>query len=240
MKKIILIIYSITLLLVGLITTSDNVYAVENDVIIGPNVLYKQTTAIVTINDIKLLYDAPGYILSVKTDNYTGNGNKVGNYIVQFEATNGVATITRDIVVKVVLELGNVTLVGDNNFYVRTDQVLNFDSIKETLRNINYIQMPVGTAQQMINDTYTGKEAITGVYDFSFRLISPSGVIQTVETKIYVADDFTNFTPIQNIPKEEKKSGSFFESLAIVIAVIIVISIVIKFAFKTKNKRKFR
>ncbi len=231
----------ILILFTTVILMTTPVYAINS--IDGPDVVFKQTTAIVTINDILLLYSSDVGNISVSSDEYSGMGHLPGEYEVELEASDGLLTINRIITVKVVSDLGNVTLVGDaHDLYLRTDQILTFTSIRNILRNTGYIQIPVGTGYQMITDEYTGHESTPGVYDYGFRLISASGSIQNVMIEIYVTDDFTSFDPGDIIEPDPSPFDGFLKGLVdflwlvgfVAAAVIITI-----FVVRSRKKRGF-
>lgn len=216
-------------------------YAV-GDTIHGPDIVHKQTSSIVTINDIILLYESDGRFVSVAEDGYSGNGARVGTYQVVLAATDGISTINRTIQVKVQNDIGNITLVGDGNIYLRTDQILDFTQIRKVLSNVGYINVSVGSGYSMILDTYTGNESTTGIYDYQFKLISTSGYIQDVAIKIYVSDDFTKFNTEDIIKGDPsplnglwKGASELFFTGALIFAAVLII----KFVFFRKRKVGF-
>jgi len=238
MRKTIIL---LVLLVCTILAVTKPGHAVDDE-IHGPAIVHKQTSSIVTINDILLLYHSDNRFVIVAEDGYTGNGATVGTYQVILAATDGISTINRTIQVKVQNDIGNITLVGDGNIYLRTDQVLDFTQIRTILRNVGYIHTPVGTGYSMILDNYTGHETETGVYDYQFKLISSSGYIQDVAIKIYVSDDFTSFNSEDIIPGEPSPISRFFNSLLDILTfvfILIVAAIIIKFIFFRKRKVGF-
>lgn len=238
MKKIIIL---ITILLMAILTTLQPAYA-NPPTISGPDVVFKQASSIITINDIILLYEMPNHYIMVGNDEYTGNGATVGTYNVSIIATDGINDIIKPIKVKVLSNLGDVTLVGDGNIYVRPDQVLNFDKIRRTLTNVNHIHISVGTGYQIITDTYTGNESTPGVYNYAFKLVSASGNIQNVQIKIYVSDDFTQFVHDEIIPADPSPidnmlggAWSFILDGIFIVGIVIVVYFVWKLFIKKKK-----
>ena len=157
-------IYIVVLFICTILMTIIPAHAVDDN-INGPDIVFKQSTSIITINDILLLYQSDGRFISVSEDGYTGNGATVGVYNVVLSATDGISTITRTIQVKVLNEIGDVTLVGNGDIYVRPDQVLDFTAIRTVLRNVGYISTTVGTGYQLIVDESTWNESNVAVYD---------------------------------------------------------------------------
>lgn len=238
MKKLI---GSILILLSTILFIPTPVYAINS--ITGPDVVFKQTNAIVTIHDILLLYESNLGNISASSDGYSGYGHLVGHYEVELVATDGLVSVNKSIVIKVVENLGDVTLVGDgHDLYVRPDQVLTFGQIRNILKNTGYIQIPAGTAYQMITNQYSGNETTIGVYDYGFRLISPSGMIQTIELNIYVSDDFTSFDPGEIIPGDPSPVDSVWNSVVSIFWLIVFIGgigVVVWLFLKLKKKRGF-
>lgn len=228
--------------MMSIIAASRPVFA-SGTVINGPDVVFKQASSIVTINDIILLYQSDGRFISATEDGYTGNGASVGTYDVTIVASDGITEITKNIQVKVLLDIGNVTLVANNgDIYLRQDQVLNFTDIRNILRNIGRVAIPVGTGYQILVDDYTGNETEVGVYDYSFRLISSSGFIQNVSIKIYVSDDFTQFNTGDIIPGDPNPFDDFFSNawnfiveLFWIIVMCVAAYFVLKFIFRKKK-----
>lgn len=231
----------ILILFTSLILMTTPVYAINT--IDGPDVVFKETSAIVTINDISLLYSSGLGNIYVAEDDYSGNGHIIGQYDVKLEASDGLVTISKTITVKVVSQLGDVTLVGDgHDLYLRTDQVLNFTAIRNILKNTGHIHIPVGTGYQMIVDDYTGHESTPGVYEYGFRLISSSGSIQNVMLDIYVTDDFTAFDPDDIIQADPSPLDGFFKTVVDLFWLVVVfggIGFIVYIVIKLRKKRGF-
>ncbi len=234
-------IYIVVLFICTILMTINPVHSIE-PTINGPDIVFKQSTSIITINDILLLYQSDGRFISASEDGYTGNGATVGVYNVVLSATDGISTIHRTIQVKVLSEVGDVTLVGNGDLYVRPDQALDFTKIRTVLRNVGYISTPVGTGYQMLLDQYTGNESTVGVYDYQFRLISSSGYIQNVNIKIYVSEDFTQFNNEDIIPGEPSAFNGIWKTVSNLFwtfVVMFVAFILVKFIFFRKKKGSF-
>lgn len=240
MKKLI----SLVFLMLSLVLISTPVHASDSMSINGPDMVFKQSDAIVTIHDILLLYEAPGAYLTFdeSRDGFTGNGANNGIYDVTLIASNGLTEIERTIQIKVITYIGNITLVTDSgNIYVRPDQILTFSDIRNVLKNIGIINIPAGTGYQIIKDDYSGNESTLGFYDYKFRLISPSGAIQNVSIKIFVTDDFTSFNPddiIQPEPSPLTNTLSSISSYLIGTVSFIGLLVIGYFAIKSISKIK--
>lgn len=238
MKKIFAVLF---LVLTMIIATIKPVHAVDS-VIHGPDVVFKEVSAIVTIYDILLLYESDGRVLSISNDGYTGNGAVVGSYNVTIAASDGLTEILRTIQVKVLLSIGDVTLVDNlGNIYVRPDQTLDFTKIRNVLRNVNLISISVGTGYQILIDEYTGHETEEGNYNYGFRLISSSGAIQNVSIKIFVTEDFTSFEPGDIIPPDPNPLlafGSMVWNAILFIITIGILGILLYVGYKVSKKIK--
>lgn len=235
MKKLILLLVCF----LPIFLFAEPVHAVSN-VINGPDTVYKQSSSIVTINDVLLLYSSDGRFVTAAEDNFTGNGATVGTYQVKLAASDGISEIYRFIQINVIQTIGNITLVGDGNIYIRPDQTLDFTQIRTVLRNVGYIQIPVGTGYQILQDEYSGNEAEVGVYDYQFRLISASGHIQNVSIKIYVSDDFTQFNNDDIIPADPGPLTSMWNGISKFIIDILIWGglILVGYWFFVKRKKK--
>lgn len=231
MKKLLILLVFLSVLLM----IPKEVYALEQ--IPGPNVIYKEKTKILTINDILKVYEIENYTLSVVEDKFTGKGNVMGSYPVIIQATNGVETLTKTIQVRVIESLPLITILGDLNIYVRPDVVLTATDIRTALRNSGQITIPLGSAFEIVSDTYTGNESTNGVYTYDFRILSPSGTIQSIEAKIYVSEELSNFVVIDT-PKSSNNFGSKFTELLSNILLFGFIGVVGFFVIKVVTKAK--
>lgn len=187
MKKLIMIIAAFLLILF----TATPLYAA--DTIQGPDVIYKQKTSLVTMNDILSLYSSYGNMITVEVDGYTGNGATVGTYTVDLVATDGLNdTGFKTIEVRVVETFGNnkINVITDNgNLYVKSDVGLTHKEIIEALATVDLIYYSSLTSSAyLIRDDYSEKYQTPGYYPFHFRIIDTSGFDKTYQLFIYVTE----------------------------------------------------
>lgn len=233
MKKILILLMFLSVLFI----VPNEVHALEQ--IHGPDIIYKQKNKIITIDDVVKIYYLNDYEISVINDTFTGYGNVIGTYAVTIQATKDASIITRDISIKVIESLPKLILMGDVDLYVHPDTTLSATDIRTALKNTGQITIPVGSAFEIITDTYSANPGINGVYNYDFKIISPSGTIQTIESKIYVSEELNDFNTLE--PVESSGGGSNFmdsvldfgSGLVLIFVIIILGYIVIKI-FKRK------
>lgn len=192
MKKILMfIILSISIFAFNFIQVS----ASENE-ILGANVIHKQANQILTINDIKAMYNSTFGQITVENDTYTGYGNVVGLKTVDMVVETFQETYRKTISIYVVNLLGNVKAVTDyKDIHLRTDQVLTPTQIVYVLENTGYLEITATTQMSIENDTYTINATTPGTYVFEFRLINSAGLDEIYSSKIYVSDGSSLFVP---------------------------------------------
>lgn len=191
MKKILAI---LLLALVFFINVNHEVQASE---IIGADVIHKQSNQILTITDIKAMYNSELGEVVVENDNYTGFGNVPGIKTVDMVVESLDLTVYRKTVsIYVIEQLGNVKAVTDyKDLHLRTDQVLTPTQIVYVLENTGYVEITATTQMSILNDTYTENAEVPGTYVFEFQLINSAGLDEVYSSKIYVGDGSSLFVP---------------------------------------------
>lgn len=218
-------------------------------IINGPTTLTKPAASILTLAEIKSQLSATdakdGNLTSsitVVEDNYTGNGNKVGNYTITFRVADSKGNETTHVVTVTVID--NIPPI----WYIQ-DGV----SIKivppATITRQQIIDILVATGQLNItstmeinftHDTYTGNENTPGVYMMTLAYKDTSGNEGVHTLSVTVLED-ENEDPITVTPKP-----SFFESVGewigqnvlatTIIAGLLLIG-VLYLVFKPKKKK---
>lgn len=172
-------------------------HTVEASEIVGADVIHKQANQILTINDIKSMYNSELGQVLVENDTYTGYGNVPGLKTVDMVVESLDLTIYRKTIsIYVIEELGNVKAVTDyKNIHLRTNQVLTPTQIVYVLENTGYVEITASTQMSILNDTYTENAEIPGTYVFEFQLINSAGLDEIYSSIIYVADGSNLFVP---------------------------------------------
>ena len=189
----------------------------------------------------------------VKTDKYTGNGNKVGSWEIVLEATDlsgNVATHTITITVK-----DNIPPVFYvDNFFVHVDDVVNLtrQDIIDLLTASGQLQISGTTTFSFLLNEYEGNENVPGIYGVMVKSTSNDGTEKQVSLAIQVnetgEDDdddiiidekknlFTKFWDWVKSPTVE--DGKFYNGYYILIG-IAFLGLFIYF-YKPKKYKRYR
>jgi len=173
---------------------SQVVYATTD--IIGPSIIHKQSNHILTISNILHLYASPHGDVVVQSDEFTGQGNVLGEHQIVLKVTDGENEYLKDVSVFVIEELGDVKAVTDRkDIHVGTSQELTPQSIVAILQNTGYVNITATTQMMILNDTYTENKDQEGQYVFEFRLINSAGDDEIYSSLINVSDSDGFFVP---------------------------------------------
>lgn len=154
-------------------------------VIEGPTTITKRNSVILTTSDILAQYSANDaydgacdvYIIE---DNYTGNGDKIGQYMITFGAKDQSGNIgTKVLTVDVVDDIAPV-------WYV--DQTLIYVDASVTLTHQDIIQLMIANGEiasnyslvTITNDEYEANSSVAGTYSAKIRVLYASG--ESLET----------------------------------------------------------
>lgn len=230
MKKI------LVLVLLFLSTTSLQVTYASSTGIIGPSVIHKQHNKILTTSDILSMYTSELGGVTIAEDYYTGYGNVLGSYAIGLYASDGTTVHTKQIEIRVISTLGNVTAVADyNKIHLTTKQLLSATEIVYVLEKTEYLEITATTQMVILNNTYTANRETPGSYLFEFRLVNSAGLDQIYLAHLIVSDERDQFVPdiifeappgpLANIGKELLNLLYF---IILVVAAIIVVRILKK------------
>ena len=121
MKKLAVLV----ILMMSLIMNSFTMVHASTEVILGPEVIHKQSNHILTTSDILGMYSSSLGNIILSSDQYTGYGNIIGTYTLELYASNGSSASTKPVNIIVVQNLGNVKAVSDyKNLHVKKTQIL--------------------------------------------------------------------------------------------------------------------
>lgn len=253
MKKLIVI---ITVLLSLMVFLATPVYAIGE--IVGPDVIYKDSNEIITINDITSLYSSSGAAIYASSDKFTGKGHLIGNHEITLTATDGLVEKTKEIVVSVNSnKIPNVEestenifkLVGASStgytFVVLQDKTITLEIIRDTLISLGLLTVVEPSSKNIILDTYTENKTTPGTYSLNFRILDSTGAIKTFNNSVKVLMISEDWEPLD--PSEQPGIinvdwgfvgtiiGSLFSMAVLVVLVVVGINVYKKFNRKVKK-----
>lgn len=185
MKKI------LSLLLIVLISASFGIGAqASTEMIIGPDIIYKQKDKFLTLSQILDLYSsADGEVYAI-SDSYTGYGDIPGIYDIVLGVSG--TTTQETITISVRNTIGNVIAVTDTNgsiaINVYKNVTLTHQQIIDILVNIQHITITSTTQTQIITNSYTENANAPGNYVYEFRLMTTSGYEMLYDVTIKVSN----------------------------------------------------
>ena len=237
MKKItVLILMIISILSLGSITTR------ASTVIIGPSVIHKAKNTVLPITDILDMYSSSLGDVSISIDEYTGNGNLVGEYHIEVYATDGTNIHSKEVTIVVLSSLpSKVRAIGNySDIYTNTSKTLTLkDDIIPALEATGFISTSQTTVGYVLINQYTANYDTPGEYLMQFRLLDASGYDETFEIVIHVKDSGTIpepdivYTPPKSIIDKVINLGTIFISWAAII-IFGIMSYKIFFSRKVK------
>lgn len=236
MKKILLfiMIFSLTL-------TASNSYATTGS-IYGPDVVYKDTLSILTINQILELFNYNNEKLEVISDAYTGFGDIVNDYQVTIKSTP--SNVMKTFKVSVLENLSPKDSKGNpiifavsksstdiHTIYITKNNFLTSQQITNIAVNLNMIRVLSTSGVQELKNEYKENENKPGKYLYEFRVVDRNGQQQYADFDIVVTD-FESFNPDFVIGDD---SVSFKNILIYSLSSLIIITILI-LVFNKKRK----
>lgn len=183
----------------GTLTKPLQVYDNVKPTISGPTTIATSNTTILTESDVRAKLTAndeiDGNITSkivLVEDNYTGKGNKVGNYTIKYSVTdnagnsqNHTVTINRTDKIPPVIYV-------ENGYTIRTNATtpISYDIIIDILVATGQVQTVSATTFNFLLDEYTGNESTEGIYAMSVQARSTNGSESVHNMSIVVTDEF--------------------------------------------------
>jgi len=186
MKKItVLILIFLSVLCLGGLSTR------ASTVIEGPTIIHKGRNTVLPISDILDMYTSELGPVSVSIDEYTGNGNLIGQYNIEVYATNGTTIHSKMVTVVVVNSLpSKIKAIGNHSdIYTNTSKALTLkDDILPALEITEFVLVTQTTVGYILNNQYTANYDTPGTYFYQFRLLDASGYDMTFDINIIVKD----------------------------------------------------
>jgi hypothetical protein len=233
MKKI------LVLVLLFISVASFQVTYASSTGIIGPEVIHKQSNKILTTSDILSMYSSSLGGVTIAEDGYTGYGNILGSYYLSLYASDGEDIQTKQVEVRVISTLGNVTAVSDfNKIHLTTEQLLSPSEIVYVLEKTEYLEITATTQMVILNNTYTDNRETPGTYLFEFRLVNSAGLDQIYLAHLIVSDERDQFVPdvtFEAPPGIFSNIGKQIWNLIQIIVVVVAVIITVKILKKRKK-----
>ena len=186
MKKItVLILIFLSVLSLGGLSTR------ASTVIEGPTIIHKGRNTVLPISDILDMYSSELGPVSVSIDEYTGNGNLIGQYQIEVYATNGTTIHSKMVTIVVVNSLpSKIKAIGNHSdIYTNTSKALTLkDDILPALQITEFVLVTQTTVGYILNNQYTANYDTPGTYFYQFRLLDATGYDMTFDINIIVKD----------------------------------------------------
>ena len=118
--------------------------------------------------------------LEIITDGYTGNGNKVGEYDIIFQVSDGAGNVTEfTVTVQVMDNVPPVFMVIPGHF-IRVEQIVTLtnEEIIDILQATGQLNITSPMSWSFISNEYLGNEQFPGLYAVSMRFVSTSGATE--------------------------------------------------------------
>lgn len=205
--------------------------------------VFKPATSKLTIEDIKNDITATDIIdgnvtasLTVVRDEYTGFGNKVGSYQIEFRVSDSSGnTLNFVMTVKVVDNIPPVFMVTPGQF-IRVEDIvtLTHQDFVDILTRTNQINFAPGTTFRMLLNEYENNENVPGIYAISMKFESPTGEsliksfgVEVLETEFadgVIEDTKTIFNKVIDFVKANPiKSGLILVGALVLIGGIFMV-----------------
>lgn len=186
MKKItVLILIFLSVLCLGGLSTR------ASTVIEGPTIIHKGRNTVLPISDILDMYTSELGPVSVSIDEYTGNGNLIGEYSIEVYATDGATIHSKMVTIVVVNSLpSKIKAIGNHSdIYTNTSKALTLkEDILPALQITEFVLVTQTTVGYILNNQYTANYETPGTYFYQFRLLDASGYDMTFDINIIVKD----------------------------------------------------
>lgn len=180
------------------VTVNVTVYDDVDPTISGPTLITKQSSAVMTLNDIKAQFTANDVIdgnitnkIEVLSDNYTGKGSIVGSYDITFRVIDNAGNFAlHTVTIQVTDSIPPVFFVRDGYFISVSDSLsLTLEDIIHILEVTGQINMPRPfMMRKVLIDEYTDNQDVPGIYAMSFVIAKDDGQESTHNVAIQVLE----------------------------------------------------
>lgn len=179
----------------GLFEVNVNVIDDIAPVFSGPASILKGKSEVLTVDDIKDMLTANDFIdgeveITVKEDNYSGKGNRVGTYNVIFQAKDSAGNVgLHEVEITVSDDIPPVFYV--DNYFITVEQslMLTREDIIAILQASGQLNIQSTTNIQFVLNEYEGNETIVGIYGITVKASSVDGSGQIFNLAVQVVED---------------------------------------------------
>ncbi|VEU83144.1 hypothetical protein [Acholeplasma hippikon] len=215
----------------------------------GPTVLTKPSTSILSVNEIKAQLTATDAKEGNKTsqitvfeDNYTGNGNRVGNYTITFQVSDSKGNrATHVVTVSVQDNIPPVWYIQDGvSFKLVQPATLTRQQIINLLVATGQLNVSATTQINFLVDEYSGNETTPGVYTVSIGYSNTAGNEGVHTIAITVLDQEDSNPIVVNPDKTILDNIVEFISSPTGIVTIVAVAGLGFILIATNNKKTYR
>lgn len=179
----------------GTFTVNINVVDDVAPVFSGPASVLKGKSEVLTVDDIKDMLTANDFIdgeveITVKEDNYSGKGNRVGTYKIIFQAIDSAGNIgLHEVEITVSDNIPPVFYV--DNYFITVEQslILTREDIIAILQASGQLNIQSSTNIQFLLNEYEGNETVVGIYGITVKASSVDGSGQIFNLAVQVVED---------------------------------------------------
>ncbi|MDZ4197611.1 MAG: hypothetical protein U1C51_10250, partial [Candidatus Izemoplasmatales bacterium] len=173
------------------VTIQDDILPVIN----GATKIVKGKTGSLVLSEITAQLSAVDNVsgvlnVEVVADGYTGNGQKIGSYLVRYKATDGAGNIRyHDVRVWVVDNVAPVWIMNDYFINLGINQSMSRMELLALLQASGMIPGNLAYTVVFMNDEYTGNEATPGTYSVTMRITFENGSESNLNMQLNVPED---------------------------------------------------
>ena len=179
----------------GIFNININVIDDVAPVFTGPTSIMKAKSEVLTVDDIKDMLTANDFIdgeveITVKEDNYSGKGNRVGTYKIIFQAKDSAGnTGLHEVEITVSDDIPPVFYV--DNYFITVEQslILTREDIIAILQASGQLNIQATTNIQFLLNEYEGNETVVGIYGITVKASSADGSGQVFNLAVQVVED---------------------------------------------------
>lgn len=173
------------------VTVQDDILPVIN----GATKIVKGKTGSLVLSEITAQISAVDNIdgilpLVVVSDGYTGNGQKVGSYLVRYKATDAAGNIRyHDVRVWVIDNVAPVWIVNDYFINLGINQTMSRTELLALLQASGMIAGNLSYTVMFVTDEYRGNEGTPGTYSVTLRVTYENGSEANLNVQMNVPED---------------------------------------------------
>lgn len=184
------------------VTVQDDILPVIN----GATKIVKGKTGSLVLSEITAQISAVDNIdgilpVVVVSDGYTGNGQKVGSYLVRYKATDAAGNIRyHDVRIWVIDNVAPVWIVNDYFINLGINQTMSRTELLALLQASGMIAGNLSYTVTFVSDEYQGNEAIPGTYSVTLRVTYENGSEANLNVQMNVPEDPDVIIVVPEVP----------------------------------------